>query len=306
MTISSSLEFFSLPELFRLIEQGSKSGRLIVQTSGTNRGGKQKRIYYVWFQEGRLVAVSDRLNHRGLIDLIHNRGWLSPPIVNRLRTLCPPGVPLGIYLQKMKLVNREKLSLIFQLQLHQVYRLFHLQGGWFKFEELQELQDRIFTIPWLEMTGHKIKATEVCMYALRLVEDWDIFSEHLPEPDLALKRLQEKPHLKLTFMERQVWELADGSTSLISMSRVTRRSLLSIQITAFRIIAVGLVEENISDYNYSWEKLNSALVPQKIVESGEITTQHQQPAKKIKLAETSSLENLLQFLKSKFVEESVK
>ncbi len=305
MTISSSLEFFSLPELFRLIEQDSKTGRLIVQTSGTNRGAKQKGIYYVWFQEGHLVAVSDRLNHKGLIDLIHNRGWLSPPIVNRLRTLCPPEVPLGVYLQKMKLVNREKLSLIFQLQLHQVYRLFHLNGGWFRFDELQELQDRIFTIPWLEMTGQKIKATEVCIYALRLLENWDIFSEHLPEPNLALKRLVEKPHLKLTSMERQVWELADGSTSLASMSKLTRRSLKNIQIIAFRIIAVGLVEE-IFNSSHSWRKLNSALVPQPIAESVELTTKYQQPAKKIKLAQSSSLENLLKFLKSKFLEGSVK
>ncbi len=303
MTISSSLEFFSLPELFRLIEQNSKSGRLIVQTSGINRA-KQKRIYYVWFQEGRLVAVSDRLNHKGLINLIHHRGWLSPPIVDRLRTLCPPEVPLGIYLQTMKLVSREKLSLIFQLQLHQVYRLFHSQGGWFRFDELQELQDRIFTIPWLEMTGQKIKATEVSMYALRLIDNWAPVREHLPEPNLALKKLVEQPHLKLTAMERQVWELADGFTSLAHISQLTKRSLKSIQITAFRIIAVGLVEETVNS-SYSWEKLNSALVRHHSAESEEINLQHQPQVKMIELAEKSSLENLLQFFKSKFVEESV-
>ncbi|MGF1541340.1 MAG: DUF4388 domain-containing protein [Pleurocapsa sp.] len=305
MTISSSLEFFSLPELFRLIEQNSKSGRLIVQTSGTSRGDKQKRIYYVWFQKGRLVAASDRLNHKGLIDLIYNRGWLSPPVVDRLRTLCPPEVPLGIYLQEMKLVSREKLSLIFQLQLHQVYRLFHSQEGWFRFDELQELQDRIFTIPWLEMTGQKIKATEVSMYALRLIENWDLVSEHLPEPNLALKKLVEKPHLKLTSIERQVWELADGLTSLASISQLTKHSLRIIQITAFRIIAVGLVEEIVNS-RYSWEKLNSALVRQYSGESENITFQDRPPARKVKLAEKSSLENLLQFFKSKFVEESAK
>jgi hypothetical protein len=241
MTISSSLEFFSLPELFRSIEQNSKSGRLIVQTSRTNI--KAKRTYYVWFKQGHLVAVSDRLNHKGLIDLIHNRGWLSPPIVNRLRTLCPPQVPLGIYLQKVKLVGREKLSLIFQLQLHQVYRLFHLQTGWFRFDELQELQDRIFTIPWLEMTGQKIRATEVSMYALRLIENWSQVGEHLPESSLAVKKLLETPHLKLTALERRVWESADGRTSLAEIARLTQQTVESIQVTAFRIIAVGLVEE---------------------------------------------------------------
>ena len=67
MSISSSFQSFSLPELFRLIEAGSKSGRLIVQIPQSSRTTKLKGIYYVWFKEGYLVAVSDRLNYKGLI-----------------------------------------------------------------------------------------------------------------------------------------------------------------------------------------------------------------------------------------------
>lgn len=307
MSISSSLEFFSLPELFRLIEQNSKTGRLIVQTSRENNGAKQNKIYYVWFQQGHLVAVSDRLNHKGLINLIHHRGWLSPPIVDRLRTLCPPEVPLGIYLYKMKLVSKEKLSLIFQLQLHQVYRLFHLEQGWFRFDELQELQDRIFTIPWLEMTGQKIKATEVSMYALRLLENWEIFREYLPEPNLALKKLVAKPHLKLTAIEREVWEMADGSTSLAKMSKLAIKPLFELQITAFRIIAVGLVEEIVLP-RQSWGGLNSALASSKAI--AVVKAQERQRLRSLKQnglnEETSSLEHIIKFLKRKFVEQSIK
>ena len=243
MSINSSFQYFSLPELFRLIEAGSKSGRLIVQIPQSSRTTKLKGIYYVWFKEGYLVAVSDRLNHKGLISLIAARGWLSPPVVSRLRTFCPPEVPLGLYLQKMKLLSKEKLSLIFQLQLHQVYQLFHLADGQFRFDELSELQDRILTIPWLEMTGQKIKSTEVSMYALRLVDKWDIFDEQLPEPTWALKRSVEQSHLRLTALERQIWELADGNTSLAQISKAIVQPLKDIQITAFRMAAVGLVDE---------------------------------------------------------------
>lgn len=262
MSISSSLKFFSLPELFQLIEEGSKSGRLIVETPISAKTNKRQGIYYVWFQKGYLVAVSDRLNHKGLIHLIEARGWLSPPIVKRLRTLCPPEVPLGIYLQKMKLLSKEKLSLIFQLQLHQVYQLFYLNGGRFRFDELSELQDRILTIPWLEMTGQKINPTEVSMYALRLLENWKLYEKQLPEPTLALKCSLEKPHLKLTAMERQIWELADGATSLFTMAQKIKKPLKSVQITAFRLMAVGLVEE-IFIPNYGWQKFDSP-IPNKI------------------------------------------
>lgn len=288
MSISSSFKSFSLPELFQLIEEGSKSGRLIIQTPKSERTAKLKGIYYVWFKEGYLVAVSDRLNYKGLINLIAARGWLSPAIVGRLRILCPPEVPLGIYLQEKKLLNREQLSLMFQLQLHHVYQLFNLEGCQFKFEELAELQDRILTIPWLEMTGQKIKTTEVCMYALRLVEKWEIFNEQLPEPNWAVKPLVNQPLLKLTALERQVWELADGETSLNNIAKVISQPLKDIQIIVFRLMAVGLVEVVFIN-NQNWPELGGRLAIR--------VNDNLPPA----LPMNSSLvKNLLQFLKSKF------
>ena len=303
MSISSSLESFSLPELFRLIEEGSKSGRLIVQPAVSERSGKCKGIHYVWFQKGNLVAVSDCLNHKGLINLIESRGWLSPPIVKRLRTLCPPEVPLGIYLRKMKLLSKEKLSLVFQLQLHQVYQLFYLNGGKFRFDELAELHDRILTIPWLEMTGHKIKTTEVSMYALRLIDNWDIFNEQLPGPNLALRRLVTQPHLKLTALEREIWELADGVTSLMNIAKLTKQPLKNVQITAFRIIAVGLVDE-IFISSYNWENSMNFIEPHHSLETREITSNLDRSNEKMKLMERSFFGTVRQFLKRKFVEES--
>ncbi|WP_072013923.1 DUF4388 domain-containing protein [Myxosarcina sp. GI1] len=256
MSISNTLESFSLPELFRLIEQSSKSGRLIVQIpQGLKKLGQNSSVYYIWFDRGYLIAVSNCLNYRGTIDLIGDRGWLSPPIIKRLRILCPPQVPLGVYLVKMKLLSREQLSLVFQLQLHQVYQLFSLSCGSFKFDEFGELQDRILTLPWLEMTGYKIRTIEVSLYALRLIENWEMFTDQLPEASFALKRLVAQPHLKLIAVERQVWELADGVTSIANMARKTLLPEKEIQIAAFRIMVVGLVEEVFLS-NYGWQMLN--------------------------------------------------
>ena len=255
MSIIRYLESFSLPESFKLIEHDSKSGRMIVETPICKKTAKREGIYYLWFNQGYLIAVSDCLNQKGLINLIEGRGWLSPLILSRLRTLCPPAVPLGMYLNKMKLLNQEQLNLIFQLQLHQVYRLFQLTGGRFRFDEFSELQNRILTIPWLEMTGHRIKTTEVSMYALRLIENWENFDDRLPEPNLALGRIVTQPHLKLTAIERQVWDFADRKTSLITIAKATKQLISTIQIVAFRLIAVGLVDE-IFQSSYDWQKLN--------------------------------------------------
>ena len=241
MSIIRSLDLFSLPELFKLIEHGSKSGRLIVETPISQDTAKRKGIYYVWFKDGNLVAFSNCLNQKGLIDLIDKREWLSPAIISRLRKLCPTGMPLGIYLHKMKLLNSEKLNLVFQLQLHQVYSLFQMDGGRFRFDDFAELQDRIVTIPWLEMTGHQIRTSEVSMYALRLMENSENFVGQLPTPGQTLIKIVAQPHLKLTKIERQLWNMADGKTPLSNIAKIIELPVSVIQTTAFRLIAVGLI-----------------------------------------------------------------
>ncbi|MBD2155634.1 DUF4388 domain-containing protein [Leptolyngbya sp. FACHB-16] len=61
MTLTSSLEDFSLAELFRMIDQGRKSGRLTLRVSANPHESDVKN-YHVWFRQGRVVAVSDRLD----------------------------------------------------------------------------------------------------------------------------------------------------------------------------------------------------------------------------------------------------
>ena len=257
MSIIRSLDLFSLPELFKLIEHGSKSGRLIVETPISQDTAKRKGIYYVWFKDGYLVAFSNCLNQKGLIDLIDKREWLSPAIISRLRKLCPPGMPLGVYLHKMKLLNSEKLNLVFQLQLHQVYSLFQMDGGRFRFDDFAELQDRIVTVPWLEMTGHQIKTSEVSMYALRLMENSGSFIGQLPTPSQTLIKIVAQPHLKLTKTERQLWNMADGKTSLSSIAKTIELPVSVVQTTAFRLVAVGLVDSNFASQQ-QWSAQNNS------------------------------------------------
>ena len=251
MTISNSLGSFSLPELLCSIDEDKKSGRLIVQPSLTGKKRHLKSIYYVWFQDGYLVAITDRLNYRSLIEFIENRGWLSTLITNRLRTLCPPEMPMGVYLYKNKLLTKEKLSLIFQIQLHQVYELLRVDSGTFRFDELSELKTRLLTIPWLEMTGHRMRASQVSIYGLRLIDNWDNFRDDFPEPNYALQRIVEQPYLKLLSLEWQIWQLATGNVSLRKIAEKTGKSIKTIQITAFRLIIVGLIDEVfLADDNY--------------------------------------------------------
>lgn len=275
MSINTSLELFSLADLFRLIEFDRKSGRLTIQVSLEEKKGGLKKIYYIWFEDGYLVAVSDRLNHKGLISIIEARSWLSPLVTNQLRTLCPVKVPLGKYLQKSQLLTPEQINLLFQMQLHQVYQLFELASGSFRFDEMSELKDRIMTIPWLEMTGNRLKATEVSMYALRLIKKWDVFADKLPAAYLIFKRILPQYKLKLMPIERQLWQHIDSLNSLNSIARQVNKPIQFIQIAAFRLLAVGLIEEIILpsltleeiQLNSSPYNLKELSIPNAIIES---------------------------------------
>lgn len=254
MSIIRSIDLFSLPQLFQLIGNNSRSGRAIIEIPVSQRTTQRRGLYYIWFQNGYLIAVSNCFNQKGLIQLIAQRKWLNQAIVSRLRKLCPIGVPLGIYLQKMKLLNREQLNLVFQLQLHQVYRLFQLTDGRFRFDDFAELQDRILTIPWLEMTGYRIETRTASMYALRLMENSTSLSDRLPASNQILNKLALEPRIKLTTIERQVWNLIDSNTCILTIAKTIDRPIYEVQAVAFRLIAVGLAE-TIFVSNYSWNTI---------------------------------------------------
>ncbi len=247
MSIYSSLNFFALPELFRIISEEKKSGRLIVNLQLNQQRSHLKPIYYLWFQSGYLVAISDRLNCRSLIEFIEKRGWLSTLVTKQLRTLCPPEITMGVYLYQNNLLSKEQLSLIFQTQLHQVYELFAVQSGSFRFDDLAELKTRLVSNPWLEMTGHRMMASRVSLYALRLIKDWSQFQEQLPESNFALQRLTDEVDLKLIPLESEVWKLANGEHPLWKIAELLEKSVFEIKVVAFCLILVGLVDEVLAE-----------------------------------------------------------
>ncbi|MGL5943008.1 MAG: DUF4388 domain-containing protein [Waterburya sp.] len=251
MSIIGSLETFSLPELFRLIDSGSKTAELIIQPPQEYRPFKAINdypvgTYHLWFYRGQLVTLtSNRLDHLDLITLIEKHRWTNRGDLNQLADTCPANLPLGVYLDKKKILKKERLKSLFQLQLHQAYKLFNLSSGKFQLKVISEqsLQPTSSTMPWLEMTGHSIQAVKVNILALRMLKNWDIFTEKLPEPSSALQQLVYQPILRLTPLEQQIWQIAFGTMSLEELTQIHNVSLLKVQKAAFGLMMARLVEE---------------------------------------------------------------
>jgi Domain of unknown function (DUF4388) len=249
MSMTGSLETFSLPELFRLIDSGAKTGQLIIQPPLNHPAldlnhNYQPSTYHLWFHKGRLITtVNHGLNHECLVSLIKNSGWLSSRVIEKLAEICPAEVPLGNYLSKMKVLETEKLKLLFQLQLHQVYQLFNLNSGQFQLEVYSPEKLTSASMPWMDMTGISMQASQVNLLALRIMRNWSSFAHKLPEKNSALQQLIHQPKFPLTALEQEVWQMALSNISLEQLAQSKNISLLEIRKAAFCLMMARLVEE---------------------------------------------------------------
>jgi hypothetical protein len=237
MAITSCLAEFSLPELFQFLDQGSKTGLLTLRFQ-TDSHTQEKRVRHALLHQGRIVAVTNRLDHQCLLAMICQRGWISPEVLREQVNRCPANIPIGLYLKTQGFLQPEQLRLLFHAQvLQQVCALFRLKDAWFKF-------DSKATLPTTEMTGLSLSATEATLMGLRVLRDWRSLADKLPEQSSALSKIViGKRHLRLDSLEGRLWQQADGSVPLDEIATQFKQPVETIQQAAFRLISVGLVAE---------------------------------------------------------------
>jgi len=282
MTISGRLSDFSLGEIFQLLERGQKTGLLTIRAANSTSEALQS--FYLWFNAGQIVAAANRLDHKGLATLIHQRAWLGEASKASLSEAFKSNRPLGLYLKCQGLLTPEQLKLLFYTQvMREICSIFRFSDGWFNFEVKT-------TMPLTEMTGLIALPTEVTLEGLRALKDWNALASKLPDPHSAITSLiQGKPHLKINSLEWQVWEFANGTEPLTVIAEHLNLSLEKIQQIVFRLIIVGLLEEVpcvISE---------STLTPEVEVPNSELATETN------KSISQSFLNNLVSFLNSKVV-----
>jgi len=237
MAISGYLSEFSLPEIFRLIEQGNKTGRLSLQERSENPIHKGK-IFRIWFKQGNIIAAADRIDGNGLLAMIQRRGWVSERVASRITEVCAIDQPAGLCLKEQGILEAEQLKLLFSHQvLQQVCKLFELQDGQFQF-------DTKVAPPISELTGLKAPPQEVTLAGLRALRDWTMLLDKLPEPASGLVSIViDKPKLRLNQLEWQVWEFTNGDVTIQHIAKQLKLPLEKIQQVAFRLMVMGIAEE---------------------------------------------------------------
>jgi len=300
MPINGSLETFSLPELFQIIESGGKTGRLSFKPGLKKADVSLRKKWKLWFKKGHFIGITNPLKDQSLIDKIIEHNWVETKSLVRAKYSCPDKKDLGSYLQKESILTSSQIDLLFKIQLDETIELFNAEFGSFKFEDLNNISKTVSdgeTFPWKEMTGRQKKATELSLEAMRSFSNWSRFAEDLPLAECGLQRLVDGHNLKLNFVESHLWNMADLSISLKKIAHNQAIDLEVIQQTALSMIFAGLVEE-VPIQNTAFKVKSSTKFRQKEVLAG--NTNFGTKARNKSQVSHSLIENLVGFLRNNF------
>jgi hypothetical protein len=236
MPVSGQLSSFSLPEILRFVEEGNKTGLLTIRSLPSQT--EPFKSHFIWLHQGRIIAAADRNDYRGLVRLIAHYQWIPTAQLLRLVQQCPLQTAFGTYLKSQGLLSTEQLKTLFSVQIiREICALFELSDGSFHFTSNVQL-------PYLEMIGTSVPATEVTLPGLRNLRNWSALEDKLPNSTSGLiSRSVGNPQIHLNQLEWQVWEFTSGTVSLTEIAERLSLSLESVQRTAFCLMVAGLAEE---------------------------------------------------------------
>jgi hypothetical protein len=236
MTITGYLIDYSLPELFQFLDKGEKTGFLSLDFSVDEKSNYQNQ--YIWFRYGRIVASSDNIEGKGLINIIQQKGWFNKKIEHYYEQRFQNDAPLGLSLKSYSLLDAEQLKMLFYAQvMRKVCDLFQCPNGWFEFTESNNLA-------FAEMTGLSSPGTDLTLAGLRALRDWTALQPKLPQGNSTLINVCEgEPKVSINKAEKDIWQLSNGKKTVSEIAKNLDLSLDKTKETAFRLIATGLVEE---------------------------------------------------------------
>jgi hypothetical protein len=292
--LKGKLETFSVPELFRLIDSGAKTGKLTIERAIDGNDCE------IWFESGQILTIIVPVARKSLLDIIEERAWLNQNVIAQAKRFYRHNQPFGGYLHRMGLWTKEQQASLFDFHLQQIESLFKLDSGAFELEEIANLNsaDNGKDTPWEDMTGNRIQAAEMTFQALQKLEKWEQFAELLPASSSCLQRLVKQPSIELSSVEFAVWSYTDGKTSIKTIAQNLEKPLLTIQKIVFAMSMANLLEETMPSQF-------SSPTPKKLKETTGLATAMVGAAVQPSRLETkdgvstSLLHNLVSFLKGR-------
>ncbi len=238
MTLAGYLSEYSLAEIFNFVCESNRTGLLSISPD-LHTTITPKDPYYLWFDSGRLMAITSGLDGKGLLKTIEQRNFLPSVQIESIgQDLHRLPQPLGIYLKSRGLLDAERIKLLFNSQtLAPLCKVFELQDRSFSFDP-QRLPINS------ELTGLSLPAEEAGLMGLRFLKDWSGLSSKLPPADYTIQKWsRQQPNFRLDRHEMQLWNLADGTKTLTKLAAEMGISIDVICKISFRLSTFRLVQE---------------------------------------------------------------
>ena len=237
MKLDEDLSEYLLADIFNLVHENNATGLLSIIPK-SDRKSIQSDVYYLWFANGALTAITTELDGRGLLKKIEQQKLISAAQIESIKNqLHKLPIPLGLYLISRKMVSLEQLELLFKLQ------TIATTCKVFKFFDRRYLFESNLVPVNAELTGLKSPVQELVMLGLRCLQDWSSLSDKLPDPNYALQRWSaQQPNFKLDGHELQLWKLADGKTPLTKLATKMELSIDIVCQISYRLIILKLVQ----------------------------------------------------------------
>lgn len=286
MTLSGHLSTFSLSDIFQVIDRGKKTGCLAIRISSNN-----PKQYRIWFEEGQIMAISNRSDNLDLILLLKKKKWIDDQAITALNQLHSLSMPLGIYLENQGSLKSENLKFSFHVQvIQQLCSLFRFSDGEFQFKAN-------IRAPKAEMTGLSISIAEATLIGFRSLKSWRLLKSKLPKMESILSKSPiAQLTIKLTPLEKKIWDLSNGTLPLENMGKYVAHSPEDVQKAAFRLLITGLVVE--LPIESALPMFNLGNNHEQSISSNPNSTRIRAREKTTRIS-SSFLQNLLVFLRSK-------
>jgi len=161
-SLSGNLKDFSLPDIFHIISQDGKSGRLYLS--------KNDRDGYVIFKHGQIISAGTSLeNLKSMIFkyLLYIKKYKENE-VNELNILCGESYShLFNQLLDKKYLSLKELAIIIETGIEDIIcSLFNFQDGSFKFEMIPNVDTYQFA-------GYSISTDAITLEAAKRIDEWD-------------------------------------------------------------------------------------------------------------------------------------
>ena len=233
MPIKGSLEDFSLPDLFRLIQLGKKNGTLHI-TNGEARG-------YVCFREGNVFFATHNWKRLPLGQRLVQSGLLNDDQIEEaldLQRTTRKGQRIGSILVELGYLTGESLEVSIKEQIRDaVFNVLHWTEGQFDFDPNQLFPE--------EDIGLSISTEDLIMEGSRSLDEWHQIEKMVPALDAVFTVIKDPggntSDVILTSEEWLALYHVDGKNTVEEIVEKSGQSAMTTCKAIYGLVKAGFV-----------------------------------------------------------------